>query len=227
MKTFAEKVIEFNSNLDYRGILPEGIKIMNPFKSNSEILPISRVFYKRFYNDNNKRNLILGINPGRLGAGITGIPFTDTKRLTEICGIKIESVTSHEPSSVFIYDMIDRYGGPGKFYGKYFISAVSPLGFVSQNSKGNWINYNYYDSPAIVDTMEPFFVECLKNQINFGIDTSACYVLGKKNAKFVERLNKKYNFFNKIIILDHPRYIQQYKLSSRELYISDYLDKLT
>lgn len=226
MKTFGDKVLEFNNKLEYSGELPEGVKIMNPFKSNKEILPISGRFYKRFYNDNNPRQLILGINPGRHGAGITGIPFTDTKRLTEICGIDIKSATSHEPSSVFIYDMIDRYGGPEKFYNRYFISAVSPLGFIAQNKKGNWINYNYYDSAEIMKTMEPFFLDCLNTQIGFGVDTSICYVLGKRNAKYVSRLNTTYNLFKNIVVLDHPRYIQQYKSSLKEYYISDYLNKL-
>lgn len=226
MKTFADKVIEFNSQLEYKGGLPGGVKIMNPFKTNKEILSISKLFYKRFYNDNLPRKLILGINPGRLGAGLTGIPFTDTKRLTEICKINIESVTSHEPSSVFIYDMIDNYGGPEKFYSNYFITAVSPLGFIAQNKRGNWINYNYYDSPEIINSMEPFILECIKTQISFGIDTSVCYVLGKKNAKYVNLLNSREKFFDSVVVLDHPRYIQQYKSALKEQYISDYLSKL-
>lgn len=226
MKTFAENVIDFNTNLEYRGELPDGIRIMNPFRTNVEVLPISKLFYRKFYNDNNQRKLILGINPGRLGAGVTGIPFTDTKRLKEKCGINITSVTTHEPSSVFIYDMIEKYGGPDKFYSRYYISAVSPLGFVAQNKKGNWINFNYYDSAEVIKTMEPFFLECLTNQLNFGIDTTVCYVLGKKNARYISQLNSKENLFKSVVVLEHPRYIQQYKSSLKEQYINSYLDKL-
>ncbi len=226
MKTFADKVIKFNRQLDYTGDLPDGVRIMNPFKTNKEILPISKIFYKRFYNDFKTRKLILGINPGRLGAGVTGIPFTDTKRLTEICKINLISVTTHEPSSVFIYDMIDKFGGPEIFYNRYFITAVSPLGFVLKNKKGNWINFNYYDSAEIITAMEPFFLECLDTQIRFGIDTTVCYVLGKKNSKYVNHLNSRKKLFKSIITLDHPRYIQQYKSTLKDEYISDYLSKL-
>jgi len=49
---------------------------MNPFRENPEALIVSGKFYKKYYNDNNPRFLILGINPGRFGAGVTGIPFT-------------------------------------------------------------------------------------------------------------------------------------------------------
>ena len=130
MTTFAANVIQFNKGLSFKGKLPKGISIINPFKENEEIIQISEIFYNKFYNDNKKRNLILGINPGRLGAGATGIPFTDTKRLNEICNIKIESISTHEPSSVFVYDLIEKYGGVKKFYAKYYINSICPLGFI-------------------------------------------------------------------------------------------------
>ncbi len=226
MTTFAEKVIDFNRHLEFKGKLPENIKIMNPFRENDEIMTISGQFYNRFYNDNETRKLILGINPGRHGAGVTGIPFTDTKRLSEVCGIKIDSVSTHEPSSVFVYEMIDHYGGVEKFYRNYFITAMSPLGFITKNDKENWINCNYYDFGDLFDAVQPFIIETLKKQVSFGVDTKVCYVLGKKNAKFVNLINRKENLFDSVVALDHPRYIQQYKSKSKDKYISDYLSKL-
>lgn len=209
--SFAEKVIKFNKELDFIGELPRGIKVMNPFRGNREIIPVSSVFYKKFYNDNKTRKLILGINPGRLGAGTTGIPFTDTKRLWEICDIKIESVVTHEPSSVFIYKLIERFGGPEKFYNDFFISSICPLGFIQQNKKGNWVNCNYYDHEELFNTVRDFMVSGLKTQIGFGIDTRVCFVLGKKNASYLKRINDKDNLFDSITVLDHPRYIEQYR----------------
>jgi len=223
---FAEKVIKFNKELDFIGDLPRGIRLMNPFRENREIIPVSSAFYNKFYNDNNTRKLILGINPGRLGAGTTGIPFTDTKRLSEICDIKIESVVTHEPSSVFIYKLIERYGGPGKFYNDFFISSICPLGFIQQNKKGNWVNCNYYDHEELFNTVRDFMVSGLKKQIGFGIDTKVCFVLGKKNAKHLKRINDKDNLFDSIIVLDHPRYIEQYRSRERDGYIGRYLSVL-
>lgn len=52
MTTFANKIISFNQNLEYKGNLPDGISIMNPFKENPNILPISTEFYKKYYSDN-------------------------------------------------------------------------------------------------------------------------------------------------------------------------------
>jgi hypothetical protein len=226
MSNFAEKVITFNNELDYTGPLPDGIRVMNPFKENPEILPVTRAFYERFYNDHDRRKLILGINPGRLGAGATGIPFTDSKRMEEICGIPITSVRTHEPSSVFVYEMIVKYGGAEKFYKEYYISAVCPLGFIRKNPKGNWINCNYYDDEALFRAVKPFMVESVRKQLSFGIDTKTCFVLGRKNARYVKRINDEERLFGSIEVFDHPRYILQYRSRMMQNYIDDYLSKL-
>src|SRR5262245_37667388 len=183
--TFADKVIRFNRELSFEEKLPHGIRIMNPFRENKEVLPASEAFYRTFYNDDGKRKLILGINPGRHGAGTTGIPFTDTKRLTAICNIKLESASTHEPSSVFIYDMISRYGGVQTFYRDFYINAVCPLGFVEKNERGNWVNRNYYDYPELFLAVKDFIIQTLHRQVGFGVDTNTCYVLGKMNAAFL------------------------------------------
>src|SRR5690348_8695619 len=130
--TFADKVLTFNRNLHYTGKkLPRGIRIMNPFRDTPEIMPVVEEFYRKYYDDGYTRRLILGINPGRFGAGTTGIPFTDPKRLISECGIAYSGKLLHEPSSVFVYDVIHAYGGPEKFYRDYFISSPCPLGFTS------------------------------------------------------------------------------------------------
>jgi hypothetical protein len=227
MTTFAKKVIQFNKQLSFTEKLPNGIRIMNPFRDNPEIISIAEVFYDKFYNDNRKRKLILGINPGRLGAGATGIPFTDTKRLHEICDIKIESVSTHEPSSVFVYELIGKYGGAKKFYNNFYINSICPLGFIEKNEKQNWVNRNYYDYDELFFAMRNFITESLKKQISFGIDTGICFVLGKKNAKFLKLINEKENFFHSIVAFDHPRYIEQYKSRQKNKYISEYLGKLS
>jgi hypothetical protein len=144
--TFARKVIEFNRNLDFKGTLPEGVFIMNPFLENHVVNELVAEFYMKFFSDNKVRKLILGINPGRLGAGSTGIPFTDTKRLNENCGISFTGFRTFEPSSAFIYEMISAFGGAKKFYGKYFLSAICPLGFTKEGKNEKPVNFNYYDT---------------------------------------------------------------------------------
>ena len=68
--------------------------------------------------------MILGINPGRHGSGVTGIAFTDTKRLNNDCGISFDEYVTHETSSVFVYEMIKAFGGPEKFYQKLSLQNI-------------------------------------------------------------------------------------------------------
>jgi hypothetical protein len=224
MKTFADKVISFNKNIAFNGSLPKGIGIMNPFKESSEAFDISSKFYKKFYNDHHKRRLILGINPGRFGAGVTGVPFTDTKRLLSECEIEFPGKATHEPSATFIYEMINAYGGAQKFYAKFYIHSICPLGFTTINSKGKEINYNYYDSKELTENVYDFIIENIKKQIRFGIDTDICYCFGTgKNENFLRKINDKFGFFKKVVALEHPRFIMQYKSKSKQFYIDKYL----
>lgn len=226
-KTFAEKVIAFNRELDFTRVLPTGIRVMNPFRENPEILPIAEAFYRKYYSDARPRRLILGINPGRLGAGATGIPFTDTKRLAEACGLEPPAFSTHEPSSVFVYRLIDAYGGPEAFYGRYYINSVCPLGFVKQGANGRWVNYNYYDDARLYAAVKPFILETLRQQIAFGVEPGTCFALGRKNARYLDELNRELGFFGKIVALDHPRYIVQYKSKEMDAYVGRYLEALS
>jgi len=225
---FSDKVIQFYKELDYKGSVPEGISIMNPFKDNPDIIPVITQFYRKFYNDSNQRFMILGINPGRFGAGVTGIPFTDSKRLSEKCGLSIPGLDTFETSSAFIYEMIDAFGGVGKFYNKFFISAVCPLGFTSVNARDKSVNYNYYDSKRLIESAMAFIINCLNKQLEFGIGRNVCFCLGTgKNYKFLVQLNNELQLFGTIVPLEHPRYIMQYKSGQKDTYIKKYVEELS
>jgi hypothetical protein len=222
-QTFADKVIAFNRNLHYSGKLPEGFEVMNPYLDNPETLEVMQRFYQKYYNDTNPRKFMIGINPSRHGAGVTGVPFTDTKRLESVCGIQMKSAYTHEISSVYIYDMIEAYGGAAAFYTDVYINSPFPLAIIRRTKEGKWINANYYDDPALFAFVKDFMIESLKNHISLGLDTSEVFVLGKKNATFIHKLNQETNLFKKLTVLDHPRFIQQYKSKDKQLYIDKYI----
>lgn len=224
--TFAAHVIDFNRHLQFTGKLPAGIRIMNPFREQPQVMNIMEHFYTRFYNDHHTRRMIMGINPGRLGSGATGIPFTDTKRLQLVADIQPTGISTHEPSSVFIYDVIDAYGGPEKFYYDFYFASVSPLGFTAVREDGSEVNYNYYDSKPLTDAVYDFMVTHIRKQITFGIDTDVCYCLGTgKNSGFLQKLNAKEQFFKKIVPLEHPRFVMQYRTKRKQEYIDKYLQE--
>lgn len=224
-ETFAERIIAFNRAVHFEGELPDGIRIMNPFRENDLILPVSSAFYRKFYNDHRRRHLILGINPGRFGAGVTGIPFTDTRRLQAACGIPYEGRATHEPSSVFVYEVIEAYGGPEAFYRDFYINSVFPLGFTISDGGGKEKNFNYYDSRELTDAISGFSVENIRKQIALGNETDICYCFGTgQNEKYLRSVNSKFQFFREIVALEHPRFVMQYKAKSKQVYIDKYLE---
>jgi len=223
---FAEKVVSFFSELEFKGSLPSGISIMNPFRDNPQIIPVISRFYYKFYSDYDPRYLILGINPGRFGAGVTGIPFTDSRRLSEKCGLSIPGLDTFETSSTYVYEMIDAFGGVEKFYKKFFISAVCPLGFTVISRKGENVNYNYYDSKKLTDAVMSFIIYSLNRHLEFGIERDICFCMGTgKNYKFLVQLNEELKFFGRIVPLEHPRYVMQYKSKQKDFYINRYIEE--
>lgn len=223
MKTFGEKVVAFNRNLKFTGKLPKDFQVMNPFLENPETLVVMQRFYEKFYQDHRSRKFIIGINPSRHGAGVTGVPFTDTKRLESACGIKMESARTHEVSSVFIYDMIEAFGGAEQFYSEFYINSPFPLAITKHTKNGIYLNANYYDDKDLFSNVEDFMVESLKKHISLGLDTAEVFVLGVKNAAFLKKINDREKLFGKMTVLEHPRYIQQYKSKEKQLYIDKYL----
>ena len=183
-------------------------------------------FFKKFYADRNPRKVLLGINPGRLGGGITGVNFTGPRQLTS-CGIPHPFGNSSELSAEFIYRVIDAYGGPQKFYSKNYIGAVSPLGYV-RNGK----NLNYYDEPALQKAVTGFINDRLTNILNMQMQTAECICIGgEKNYRFLSRLNEQrqkdgLSYFSNIIPVPHPRFILQYRRREVDRFISLYLESI-
>lgn len=225
-QTFADKAIAFNQSLKYSGKLPADFQVLNPFLDNPETMQVMQKFYHKFYNDNKQRKFIIGINPSRHGAGITGVPFTDTKRLELVCGIPMRSAYSHEVSSVFMYEMIEAFGGVKNFYKNFYINSPFPLAIVRKTKNGKWLNVNYYDDKNLFDSVKDFMIASLKKHINLGLDITKVFILGKKNADFIQIINKEQKMFGELIVLEHPRFIQQYKSKEKQLYIDKYISAL-
>lgn len=189
---------------------------------------------------------MLGINPGRYGAGITGVNFTAPKQLKENCGIDHHFKLTSELSAEFIYEMITEYGGVNKFYQDWFIGSVCPLGFVrrptqktikkgvtyrnpsekgeAKQMEAGGKNLNYYDDKKLMEAVTPFIIDCINKQVAMGFDTEKCLCIGgEKNFKFLSGLNAEHKWFKEIIPLPHPRFILQYRRKQKDQYIHQYL----
>jgi hypothetical protein len=217
----SRKILAFYKSLSLTVKLPNGVAFMNPYQD-KKAFEVCSAFYNKYYSDSGKRKMILGINPGRFGGGITGIPFTDPVKLETWCGITNEFAKKTELSADFIYLMIDACGGPEKFYGNYYISALSPLGFTKDGK-----NLNYYDIRELQEAVEPFMIDCLNQQLDFNIDNRTAYCLGEgTNYKYLMKLNSRFHFFDSIEPLPHPRFIMQYKRKKLQEYVDLYVEKL-
>ena len=220
-ETQSSAILHFCRNLRPRFPLGDGIEIMNPYKDPVAWEVASR-FYEKFYADSRPRTFIFGINPGRFGGGVTGIPFTDPIRLAEKCGIPNDWKQQAELSSQFVYEMIAGYGGVEAFYGDYFFTAISPLGYVRHGR-----NLNYYDDKELMRDVEPFVLECIRRQLKTMPTSETCFCLGEgENYRYFSRINDRYGFFKTIVPLPHPRWVMQYRRKKIIDYIELYVKKL-
>lgn len=215
--TFGKKAINFYKTIALSDTLLSETEIINPYKI-PQVRRYMREFYDNFFSDTKDRIFVFGINPGRFGSGVTGVPFTDPVALQDFCGIPNAFEKRCELSSKFVYAFIEHWGGAKKFYQDFFLTAVSLLGFMR-----NGVNYNYYDDAELFLLLKPFIIHTIKTQLHFGARTDAAIVFGTgKNQKIFNELNKEYGFFKKVYAVEHPRFIMQYQRKNLTKYLKKY-----
>ncbi len=215
--SFSERIIQFYLDLQHVSLNTGDVHVMNPYQK-GEVKTCITQFHEKFFNDTQPRIALFGINPGRFGAGITGIPFTDPINLEKNCGISNNFAKKPELSSVFIYKLIETFGGVQKFYRHFLLTALSPLGFTKDGK-----NINYYDSRELYASTKKFIINSIEKQISVGISQDVCFSLGKgKNLQTLEELNKEMKWFNKIIPFGHPRWVMQYRRKQADEIIQEY-----
>lgn len=222
MQTFARKILDYHFSLKTDIPLPDQVQWLYPYDQ-AEVVDAMTRFFTKYFSDQQKRTVLFGINPGRFGAGVTGLPFTDPIRMQLECDLENTFPKKQELSSVFVYDVIKALGGVEYFYRHFYITSICPLGFV-KNGK----NYNYYDSTALTDVILPMIIENLKSHVTIGLNAEVAFSMGQgKNFQFMEKINNEYQFFKKIVALPHPRWVMQYRLKRKQEFIREYIDKLS
>lgn len=220
--TFAEQVIAFTRALRPPDIvLPTGFEWLFPY-DNADTMRSLTIFYEKYYADSQQRTFIFGINPGRFGAGLTGVPFTDPIRLADLCGIKNDFQKKPELSSIFVWQFIEAYGGAETFCRDFYITSLSPLGFVKDGK-----NINYYDDRQLQRSAEPFMIWNIRTQLDFGAKREVAICLGEgQNFAFFQKINAAHGFFKEIMPLPHPRWVMQYRRKRVEEFVQRYVETL-
>ncbi|MBK8226394.1 MAG: DUF4918 family protein [Flavobacteriales bacterium] len=227
MTTLADRLLDLTFSFKPERVrLPLGVSLLDPFVGGHgfEVQRLVTAFHRSYFDDNNPRTLLLGINPGRFGAGLTGIAFTDPNDVREVLGIAHDLPDSRpETSSRFFKQLVLAAGGPHQFYGRAYVHSVFPFGFIAAGKNGNMVNLNYYDRMDLSTAVRPMAAEWLKGLIAAGCRSDHALCLGKReNFRFLVELG----LFKRITPLDHPRFIMQYKAKSVERYVASYLDAL-
>ncbi len=219
--TFSKQILDFYFSLPKEMPLPNGVETIYPF-DNVETKRVMQTFFDKYYADTKPRTYLIGINPGRLGSGITGIGFADAYHLEEYCDIPNSFDKRVEISAAFMFEVIEAYGGVEKFYKDFFFTTVMPLGLLKEGK-----NYNYYDDLQTQSALEPFIKETLLKQMSFPQAKPNIICVGQgKNFKYLKAFNDKHHCFESIEVVPHPRWVMQYRRKEKEKYIQVYLDAL-
>jgi hypothetical protein len=202
--------------------LPGSVEVRNAFHEPA-VRTILKEFANRYYGAANQRVGIFGINPGRFGGGRTGVAFTDPVALTSICGIAHELPKQRrELSSEFVYEFIAALGGPAEFYQHFFLSSVYPLELTRHGK-----NYNYYDAPALTKALWPDMRRSMSEQVEqLDLRRDVAVSLGRRNGEFLRKLNDELGLFERLEILDHPRYLMQYRRKALAENVAKYVEVL-
>jgi len=114
------------------------IGVLSDFCNNKEVM---LEFYHRYIEPNEPKIVLCGINPGRRGAGQTGVPFFDFNSLSKILP-NIERNDTEE-SAKFMYSIIKHFG-VDDFFKYFYLSNISCIGFYNLKTGKN---INYYELP--------------------------------------------------------------------------------
>ena len=187
--------------------LPREVQVRNAYHD-PVVAHIFAEFAGKFYAADTPRVGIFGINPGRFGGGRTGVAFTDPVALTDLCGI-VHTLPGgrRELSSEFVYKFMAELGGPVEFYQHFFLSSVYPLELTRAGK-----NYNYYDAADVTKALWPAMRHSMQQQVErLGLRRDVAVSLGRRNGEFLQKLSDELGLFDRVVALDHPRFLMQYR----------------
>jgi len=215
--TFSQRVLAFYETLDkFRWVTPD-VAVLSPLNDEKRTEAV-RAFYEKFFSDNDPRVYWLGINPSRVRRTSTGVPYTDGFALETFCGIENDFDKRRELTSDFFYRFVEAYGGSAAFYKRHYPGAAFPLSILR---KDKYCNYYDRDLPAEFSESVPGL---LKQQAEIGSAGVLIIIGSGDNARILGRLNDELKLFNVVHVVEHPRYIMQYKSADLDSYVAKYVD---
>lgn len=169
-------------------------------------------FCQLFYSDAVPRVMICGTNPGRFGAGMTGIPFLDYMSLSQIIpGIDRQD---SEKSASFFFQVVRRFG-VDLFFRTFYVSNFSSVGYLKDGK-----NLNYYDlPPAALAIVERNFLSEVE-----AINPTHVISLGEAVQRSVKKLLPA--SVDCSLRLPHPSWVTTYRVNDMGRWVARYLEVL-
>lgn len=215
--TFGARVMDFYQSLERFRWMTDEVALLSPVSDERRQRAMA-AFCDKFYGDNQSRVFWLGINPSRIRNTSSGVPYTDGYALETHCGIHNEFSQRRELTADFFYRFIESFGGAKNFYSRHYAGAAFPLSILK---KDKYCNYYDKDLPCeLVDSI-PLQVQVQAEIGNLGV----LIIIGSgKNAEILTKLNEELSIFREVLVVEHPRYIMQYKSANIGFYIEKYIE---
>lgn len=211
MSIFSENLNRYTLNYEFKRLLNEnGISMLEGYLDQSDIMD---AFCEKFYSNQIPKIVICGINPGRLGAGLTGVPFFDFASLSKIFPSIQRNDT--ENTAQFFFKVIEKIGVE-RFFKYFYITNVSSVGY----SKGK-SNFNFNKLP---DNLQSIVFSNFAKEIEL-IKPAKIIALGEAAFNGVESALGKNNY--RLEKLKHPSWIMQYKRDEINFWVQAYADALS
>lgn len=216
----SEKVMAFYENPPFSTVVGNHIQIHNPFSEPSRREAIEN-FCRKFYNDQDHRIHILGINPSKINDTSTGVNYTDGYALENFCGINNDFSKSRELTSRFFYSVVEKMGGATSFYSAVFAWAVMPLSVTQEDA---YKNYYEDDVKSQLNGAVKSNMEWISQNIP---SNGRAVLLGSgDNKKSFDGLDGYPFGYRDIKYLPHPRWVMQYNSAKLDYYVDMYRDAL-
>ncbi len=166
-------------------------------------------FWKTYYPEGPPRTVICGLNPGRFGAGQSGIPFMDFLSLSQLLpGLhRLDS----ERSAGFFFRVVQAYGA-AEFFREFYVTNVASVGFIRHGK-----NLNYPALPwQAVEVVERNFLAEMEI-----VQPARIISLGRDVHKTVRKLLGARVECE--TCLPHPAWVATYRSASMEEWVARYL----
>jgi hypothetical protein len=186
--------------------MPSNWKLVNPYIQHWKRFEF---FIKKYYQDQNKRDLIIALNPGRKGCNKTGIALTDENVLFSKLKLPYNNSNPEvERTATKIYSIIEEvHPHLNTFFSRFFMTNIFPFGVVADGK--NVIFSKIIKIPSIMNFSKNFISKSIDI---FNPEKIIC--VGRGSEKFICK-----HFPNqKPIYLHHPAYTfpEKEKMKYRE-----------